>query len=107
MALLVGWAGRRDHRAGHRLGGGRHRALGLLGYRFHRRLGRGLLARFPVAGPVITAVVLIVLRRFPVPWLLAAVAVGLIAGVRFLRRAGSAGTAGTGHWWRLAAGGKP
>jgi len=63
-------------------------ALGLLGYRFHRRLGHGLLAKFPVTGPVITVVVLVALRRYPVPWLVAAIAVGLLAGVRFLRHSG-------------------
>jgi hypothetical protein len=34
-------------------------------------------------------VVLIVLRRYPVPWLLAAAAVGLVAAVRFLRHPGA------------------
>lgn len=63
-------------------------ALGLLGYRFHRGLGPGLVARFPLAGPLITAVVLVVLRRYPVPWLAAAAAVGLSAAVRFLRHPG-------------------
>jgi O-antigen/teichoic acid export membrane protein len=88
-ALLTGWAlgGITGLAIGSALG--TTAALGLLGYRFHRRLGPGLLARLPVAGPVITAVVLIVLRRYPVPWLLAAAAVGLIAGVRFLRHPGA------------------
>jgi O-antigen/teichoic acid export membrane protein len=88
-ALLTGWAvgGITGLAIGSALGA--TAALGLLGYRFHRRLGPGLLARLPVAGPVITAVVLIVLRRYPVPWLLAAAAVGLIAAVRFLRHPGA------------------
>ena len=87
-ALLTGWAagGITGLAIGSALGA--TAALGLLGYRFHRRLGRGLLARVPVAGPVLTAVVLIALRRYPVPWLLAAIAVGLFAGVRFLRHPG-------------------
>jgi len=87
-ALLAGWAA--DGITGLAVGSvlGATAALGLLGYRFHRRLGHGLLARFPVTGPVITVVVLVALRRYPVPWLLAAVAVGLLAGVRFLRHPG-------------------
>lgn len=88
-ALLTGWAvgGITGLAIGSALGA--TAALGLLGYLFHRRLGPGLLARLPVTGPVITAVVLIVLRRYPVPWLLAAAAVGLVAAVRFLRHPGA------------------
>ncbi len=116
-ALLTGWAagGITGLAIGSALGA--TAALGLLGYRFHRRLGPGLLARLPVAGPVITAVVLIVLRRYPVPWLLAAAAVGLVAGVRFLRHPGAPeppeppgppGPPGApGRSGRLPAGGKP
>ena len=87
-ALLAGWAagGITGLAVGSVLG--TTAALGLLSYRFHRRLGHGLLARFPVTGPVVTVVVLVALHRFPVPWLLAAVAVGLLAGVRFLRHSG-------------------
>ena len=87
-ALLAGWAA--GGITGLAVGSvvGTTAALGLLSYRFHRRLGQGLLARFPVTGPVVTVVVLVALHRFPVPWLLAAVAVGLLAGVRFLRHSG-------------------
>jgi O-antigen/teichoic acid export membrane protein len=87
-ALLAGWAaaGITGLAVGSVLGA--TAALGLLGHRFHRRLGHGLLARFPLAGPVITLVMLVALRRYPVPWLVAAIAVGLLAGVRFLRHPG-------------------
>src|SRR6266702_1585765 len=88
VALLSGWAagGITGLAVGSVLGA--TAALGLLGYRFSRRLGHGLLARFPLAGPVLTAAVLVVLRRYPVPWLAAATAAGLFAGVRFLRHPG-------------------
>jgi len=88
VALLSGWAagGITGLAVGSVLGA--TAALGLLGYRFSRRLGHGLLARFPLAGPVLTAAVLVVLRRYPVPWLAAATAAGLFAGVRFLRHSG-------------------
>jgi O-antigen/teichoic acid export membrane protein len=87
-ALLTGWSA--GGITGLAIGSvlGATVALAMLGYRFHRRLGHGLLARIPVTGPVLTAAVLIVLRRYPVPWLLAAIAVGLLAGVRFLRHPG-------------------
>jgi O-antigen/teichoic acid export membrane protein len=93
-ALLAGWAA--DGITGLAIGSvvGTTAALGLLGYRFHRRLGHRLLTRLPVTGPVVTVVVLVALRRYPVPWLLAAVAVGLLAGVRFLRHSGSPEQAG-------------
>src|SRR5207302_1880703 len=72
VALLSGWVagGITGLAVGSVLGA--TAALGLLGYRCGRRLGHGLLARFPLAGPVLTALVLVVLRRYPVPWLLAA-----------------------------------
>jgi O-antigen/teichoic acid export membrane protein len=94
-ALLTGWAtgGITGLAVGTVLGA--TVALVLLGHRFRRRLGHGLLARFPLTGPVITAVVLIVLRRYPVPWLVAAIVVGLLAAVRFLRHPGPPDQPGT------------
>jgi O-antigen/teichoic acid export membrane protein len=105
VALLSGWAA--DGITGLAVGSvlGTTAALALLAYRFARRLGHGLLARFPLAGPLLTAVVLITLRRYPVPWLLAAAAVGLIAGVRFLRHPGPPGQSGPATW-RLDPGGR-
>lgn len=88
IALLSGWqeGGITGLAVGTVLGA--TAALGLLGYRFRRRLGYGLLARFPLAWPVLTVVVLVALHRYPVPWLVAATAVGLLAGVRFLHHPG-------------------
>jgi len=64
-------------------------ALGLLGYRFVRRQGRGLLARVRLAEPIVATVLLVLLRPYPLVWLVAATLVGLRAGAVFLRRSGS------------------
>ncbi len=89
VALLAGW--RAGGITGLAIGSvaGTVIALALLGHRFVRRQGHGLLARFPLAGPAVAATVLIALRPFPVPWLVAATVVGLSAGVLFLRRPSS------------------
>ncbi len=87
-ALLAGWQA--GGITGLAIGSvlGTTAALGLLGHWFGRRLSHGLLAKAPWAGPLVTAAVLIALRPYPVPWLLAATAAGLYAAVRFLRHPG-------------------
>jgi O-antigen/teichoic acid export membrane protein len=86
VALLAGWwaGGITGLAVGSMVGAAI--ALALVGYRFRRRQGRGLLGRFPLAVPAVAAGVLILLRPFPVPWLVAGTAVGLYAAVRFLHR---------------------
>ena len=84
-ALLAGWwiGGITGLAAGAALGAAA--TLTLLGYRLVRREGCGLLSRVPLVEPVVAAVVLVLLRPYPVLWLAAAILVGLHAGVRFLR----------------------
>ena len=84
-ALLAGW--RVDGITGLAVGGavGATAALVLAGYRLVRRHGREVLARTPLAEPVIGAGILLVLRPHMLLWLAAATAVGLRAAVRFVR----------------------
>ena len=84
-ALLAGW----------RLGGitglaagsavGALVTLALLRYRLARRDGSGTLTRIPLAEPIVTGGLLLLLRPCPVAWLAMAALAGLRAGLRFLR----------------------
>jgi len=64
----------------------------LVGYRVARRQGNGVFAHVSLTTPAVSAVILVALRAYPVPWLIAAIAVGFLAGLRFL-----SGTASPGH----------
>lgn len=90
-ALLAGWRfeGITGLAVGAALGGAV--ACALLSYHLTRRLGLGVLARVPLAVPLLAAGVLILLRPHPVLWLTAATVVGLGAAVGFLRRPRSMG----------------
>jgi len=89
--LLAGW----------RLGGVTGLAAGgalgatatalLLGFLIVRREGRAPLARISLAGPLLAAGVLVLLRPWPLLWLAAAGVVGLAAVIRFFRSAGRPG----------------
>ena len=88
-ALLAGWwaAGI----TGLAIGGaaGSVAALALLVARLARRQGLASMARIPLVGPIVSAGVLILVRPFPLVWLVVASGVGLVAGTVFLRgRAG-------------------
>ena len=84
-ALLAGW----------RLGGitglatgsaaGALATLALLRYRLARREGPGTLTRIPLAEPIVTGGLLLLLRPYPAAWLALAALAGLRAGLRFLR----------------------
>jgi O-antigen/teichoic acid export membrane protein len=84
-AMLAGW---RVHgiiglAAGGALGAAA--ALALMSYRLVRQQGRGVLALIGLVEPATAAVVLIVLRPYPFPWMAASSLVGLRAAVRFVR----------------------
>ena len=84
-ALLVGWE------AGGITGLAIGSALGaictlvLVGFRLLRRQGRSTIAGVPLAEPAAVAALLILLRPYLVPWLVAATLVGVRAAARFLR----------------------
>jgi O-antigen/teichoic acid export membrane protein len=59
--------------------------LALLSYRLVRRQGGNALAGVPLVEPVALAVLLILLRPYPLPWLAAATLAGLRTATRFLR----------------------
>jgi O-antigen/teichoic acid export membrane protein len=84
-ALVVGWL--IDGVMGLAVGGavGTMSALMLTGYHLVQSQGYRVLSRVTLAEPAVAAAVLIVVRPYLYIWLAAAVAIGLRAGVRFLR----------------------
>ncbi|MFI8890222.1 lipopolysaccharide biosynthesis protein [Streptomyces paradoxus] len=88
-ALLAGW--RIDGVRGIAVGGalGAAAALALLLGRLLRRQGTAFLRRTPWVEPLLLTVLLVLLRPFPLVWLIAATAIGIRAVERFLRRPGA------------------
>ncbi|MFF7790418.1 hypothetical protein [Streptomyces sp. NPDC007991] len=89
LAILAGWHidGVRGIAVGGTLGAAGALAL-LLGRLVHRQ-GTAFLRRTPLLEPMLLAAVLVLLRPFPLVWLIAATAVGIRAVERFLRRPGA------------------
>ena len=88
-ALLVGWeaGGVTGLAIGSALGA--IFTLALVGFRLLRRQGSRMIAGVPLAEPVAVAALLILLRPYLVPWLVAATLVGVRAAARFLRHSQS------------------
>ncbi|MFF9804057.1 hypothetical protein ACF1G5_02820 [Streptomyces coeruleorubidus] len=89
LALLAGW--HLDGVRGIAIGGalGAAAALALLLGRLVHRQGTAFLRRTPLLEPLLLTAVLVLLRPFPLVWLIAATAVGIRAVERFLRRPGA------------------
>ncbi|MEU6468282.1 lipopolysaccharide biosynthesis protein [Streptomyces massasporeus] len=89
LALLAGW--HIDGVEGLAIGGavGVTAALALLLGRLVRRQGTAFLRHTPLVEPLLLAALLVLLRPFPVVWLIAATAIGIRAVERFLRRPGA------------------
>lgn len=85
VALLIGW--RIDGIIGLAAGGalGSTITLAVIVFRLVRRQGRVVLAWVRLIEPMVAAAVLIVLRPYPLLWMVAASLVGLHAAMRFLR----------------------
>ncbi|MCF1644823.1 lipopolysaccharide biosynthesis protein [Streptomyces indiaensis] len=89
LALLAGW--RIGGVQGIAIGGaaGATAALALLLGRLVRRQGTALLRHTPLVEPLLLTALLVLLRPFPLVWLIAATAIGIRAVERFLRRPGA------------------
>ncbi|MDQ0717736.1 O-antigen/teichoic acid export membrane protein [Streptomyces luteogriseus] len=89
LALLAGW--HIDGVRGIAVGGalGAAGALALLLARLVHRQGTAFLRHTPLLEPLLLAALLVLLRPFPLVWLIAATAIGVRAVERFLRRPGA------------------